>query len=381
MKMKLFTILAAMTVCAGALTACGSSKTESQPAAGTESTDATGSEAAAEPEKAIHVELIAKGFQHQFWQTVKMGAEDAAAEYGATTSFDGPATESDIADQITMLNASLAKNPTAICLAALDTESVTSQLEQAKASGIPVVGFDSGVPDAPEGTIAATAATDNREAAKIVADQFMANADFVAKLEAATEDAPVVIALFAQDVTSSSITLRTEGFIEHMKELAEEVHPGAVAVTGHSLYEEASENPAKVIIEVTVPATADTPTVKSAAQTFLSDDGLTAVFCSNEGTVTGFLAATNDGADLAEGGKYGDLIVAGFDAGSTLKNAVREGWFIGAVAQDPYQIGYQAVELAVKAASGEAVSDVDTGAVWYNAENIDEPDIAQLVYD
>ena len=44
-------------------------------------------------------------------------------------------------------------------------------------------------------------------------------------------------------------------------------------------------------------------------------------------------------------------------------------------------IGYKAVELAYKAAMGEAVADVDTGAQWYNATNIDEPAIALLVYD
>ena len=49
--------------------------------------------------------------------------------------------------------------------------------------------------------------------------------------------------------------------------------------------------------------------------------------------------------------------------------------------QDPYQIGYQAVDLAVKAAKGETVADVDTGAKWYNASNIDDEDIAKLVYD
>ena len=105
------------------------------------------------------------------------------------------------------------------------------------------------------------------------------------------------------------------------------------------------------------------------------------MFCSNEGAVTGFLAATADGEDLADGGKYADLVVAGFDAGTAQKNAVRNGWFYGSVTQDPYQIGYQAVDLAVKAANGEAVADVDTGAQWYNAENIDNPDIALLVYD
>ena len=62
-------------------------------------------------------------------------------------------------------------------------------------------------------------------------------------------------------------------------------------------------------------------------------------------------------------------------------NAVREGWFVGSVTQDPYMIGYLAVELAYKASQGEEVADVDTGAQWYTAENIDAPEIAILVYD
>ena len=74
-------------------------------------------------------------------------------------------------------------------------------------------------------------------------------------------------------------------------------------------------------------------------------------------------------------------MVAGFDAGASQKNAVRNGWFIGSVTQDPYMIGYYAVELAVKAANGEEVHDVDTGAQWYTAENIDDEMISMLVYD
>ena len=62
-------------------------------------------------------------------------------------------------------------------------------------------------------------------------------------------------------------------------------------------------------------------------------------------------------------------------------NAVRKGWFYGSVTQDPYSIGYKSVEMCVKAANGEAVEDVDTGAKWYDASNIDDADIAILVYD
>ena len=44
-------------------------------------------------------------------------------------------------------------------------------------------------------------------------------------------------------------------------------------------------------------------------------------------------------------------------------------------------IGYYSVELAVKAAKGETVADIDTGAQWYDASNIDDEMIAMLVYD
>ena len=49
--------------------------------------------------------------------------------------------------------------------------------------------------------------------------------------------------------------------------------------------------------------------------------------------------------------------------------------------QNPYQIGYQAVSLAVKASKGESVNNVDTGAEWYDKTNIDDPNIAQLLYE
>ena len=76
------------------------------------------------------------------------------------------------------------------------------------------------------------------------------------------------------------------------------------------------------------------------------------------------MSATSDGQDLnKENGKYKDIVVVGFDAGENQKNAVRNGWFYGSVTQDPYMIGYWAVELAVKAINGEEVPEiVDTDA-------------------
>ena len=70
-----------------------------------------------------------------------------------------------------MLVNAMAKNPSAICLAALDTNSVMDQLNQAMQRKIPIIGFDSGVPNAPEGAIYATAATNSYNAAGLAAEK------------------------------------------------------------------------------------------------------------------------------------------------------------------------------------------------------------------
>lgn len=328
----------------------------------------------------IYIPVMAKGFQHQFWQAVKAGSDAAAADYGVEIYFDGPASETEIDAQVNMVKTEMAKNPKALALAALSTDAVKEILEECASKNIPVIGFDSGVPDDTSGAVKATAATNNENAAALAAEKFGENADLVAKMQAATPEAPVVIGCLSQDAVSASVTGRTTGFVNKMAEVAEQYQPGKVSIEGHTLWEKKVDAPA-IIIRVEISATTEATAVQTAANALLNTSGITAIFCSNEGAVTGFLAAVSDGQDLADGGKYGDLIVAGFDAGSAQKNAVRQGWFYGSVTQDPYQIGYKAVEMAVKAANGEAVSDVDTGAQWYDASNIDDEMISLLVYD
>lgn len=329
-------------------------------------------------EERLYIPVMAKGFQHQFWQTVAAGAQKAAEDYDVDIYFDGPASETNIDEQVEMLKSEMAKNPKAIALAALSTDAVMAELQECVEKGIPVIGFDSGVPGAPEGAIKATASTDNENAAAIAAEKMMEQEGFADMLKAATAENPVVIAVISQEAVSGSIVGRTTGFVNKMVELASEYN--TVSVTGHDLWKNEVEG-AGVIVHVQISATTEATDVATASNAVLNMDGLKAVFLSNEGAVTGFLAATADGSDLAEGGRYDGLMVAGFDAGATQKNAVRNGWFIGSVTQDPYMIGYYAVELAVKAANGEEVSDVDTGAQWYTAENIDDEMISMLVYD
>ena len=383
MKKALLMMLALAMVLS--LVACGApqqSPTTSESAAPAESSAAVESPSAEESAAAKpYIAVISKGFQHKFWQTVLAGAQDAADKYGVDMTFDGPPSESDISVQVDMVNAALAKNPAALCLAALDTESLNEQLNTCIEKGIPVVGFDSGVPNAPEGAIVSTASTDNEAAGAIAAENMYEKVkDAVA---AATKDKPVVISVISQDATSASITGRTTGFVNKMFELCDAAQSGLVAVTGHDKWMKASTS-GDVAVEILVSIAASTSVTdcQTAAQAVLSKSPV-GVFCTNSGSVDGMLAATTDGSDLDRtSGKYKNVIAVGFDSGATLLNAIKNGWFDGAVTQDPYMIGYYAIELAVKSLNGETVEPlVDTGCKYYTADNMDDEDIAKLLYE
>jgi ribose transport system substrate-binding protein len=330
-----------------------------------------------------YIAVISKGWQHKFWVTVKEGAQAAADKYGVEMTFDGPDSESEISKQVEMLNAVMAKNPDALCLAALDTESVNEQLTTCKEKGIPVIGFDSGVPNAPEGSIMSTASTNN-EAAGALGAQNMYDVEAIkAAIAAATKDAPVVISVVSQDATSASITGRTTGFVNKMVELCEAVQAGLVAVTGHDTWAKASTS-GDIAVEIFVSIAASTAVTdcQTACQGVLQKAPI-GVFCTNSGTVDGMLAATTDGSDLDRAsGKYKDMIVVGFDSGKPLLTAITNEWFMGAVTQDPYHIGYYAVELAVKALDKETIDAVvDTGCKFYTKDNMADEDIAKLLYE
>jgi ribose transport system substrate-binding protein len=339
--------------------------------------------AACKPAK-MYIPVISKGFQHQFWQTVKAGAEDAAKKYDVQITFEGPPTEADIQPQVQMLVNAMAKKPAAIALAALDTNSVMDQLNEAIRRKIPIIGFDSGVPNAPKGSIYATAATNSYAAAGLAAEKmFPAIKD---KIMAATPAKPVTIIDFNQDATSMSVTSRGKGFRDKMIELI--VGAGRskddIKVTGNPAYL-TGDLPTKgkaIIIDVVVPATPKDTDLTNTAQAILNrvkSDNIVGMFCSNEGSARAVVTATNDGSALPT--QYPGLVVIGFDAGKAQKAAIRNKYFFGAITQDPYNIGYQAVELAYKAAKKQPVADVDTGAKFYDASNMDQPDIARLLYD
>ncbi|HKU96269.1 MAG TPA: ABC transporter substrate-binding protein [Vineibacter sp.] len=285
-----------------------------------------------------YIALISKGFQHQFWQAVKAGADKAAAELGARVTFEGPDSESQVDRQIDMLAAALAKKPAAIGFAALDSQAAIPLLRKAQQAKIPVIAFDSGVDsDIP----VATAATNNLAAAALAADKM---ADLIG--------GQGKVALLVHDQTSRTGIERRDGFTKRIK-------------SAH----------AKITIVATEYGGGDhlksTEITKAILQ---AHPDLKGMFGANEGSAIGVI---NGVKELNR-----KLVVVGYDSGAQQKQAIREGRMAGAITQNPIGIGYKTVDAALKAIKGQPVEKViDTGFYYYDKTNIDQPEIKAVLYD
>jgi ribose transport system substrate-binding protein len=331
MAVSLLVVLAMLVGCAAPATPVPAATTsEQQPAA--EPAAAT----AAKP----FIPVISKGFQHQFWQAVKQGAEQAAAEYNVDITFEGPATEAEVDRQIEMLQAALARNPQAICFAALDSQAAIPLLEEAQAKGIPVVGFDSGVDsDIP----VATASTDNIAAAALAADK-------MAELIGGSGK----VAVLVHDQTSRTGIDRRDGFVQRIEAAYPDIEIVNVDYGGGDHLR--STEIAKAVMQ--------------------ANPDLKGYFGANEGSIIGVINAVN------ELGTAGQLVVIGYDAGQLQKDAVRSGAVAGSITQNPVGIGYECVKAAYMAIQGQPVAKViDTGFFWYDASNMDEEKFIPLLYD
>ena len=163
-----------------------------------------------------YIPVISKGFQHQFWQAVKAGSEQAAVDFDVEITFEGPETEAMVDKQVEMFQTALDKNPAAICLAAVDSKAFEPLLQEAKEKGIPVIGFDSGVDsDIP----VTTAATDNVAAAALAADKM------VELIGGAGE-----VAVIAHDQTSRTGIDRVDGFVGQMESKYPDYHRCGCAI-------------------------------------------------------------------------------------------------------------------------------------------------------
>lgn len=284
------------------------------------------------------IALISKGFQHQFWQAVKAGADKAGAEFGANVTFEGPESESQVDRQMDMLAAALSRNPDAIGFAALDSQAAIPLLQQAQSAGIPIIAFDSGVDsDIP----LTTATTDNVAAAALAADKMAELIGGEGK-----------VAVVAHDQTSRTGIDRVDGFVNRIKEAYPNIEVVTVQYGGGDQLQ-------------------STEITKSI---LLANPDLKGIFGANEGSAIG---VANGKTELGS-----DIVVIGFDSGAAQKGMIQSGVMAGAITQNPVGIGYETVKAAIGALKGETLPAViDTGFYYYNADNMNDAEIAAVLYD
>lgn len=300
----------------------------------------SGFAAHAQQAQEVYIPLVSKGFQHQFWQAVKSGAEQAAKDFKVKVTFEGPETEAMVDKQIDMLSAALAKKPQAIGFAALDSQAAIPLLKKAQAAKIPVVAFDSGVDsDIP----VTTTTTDNKAAAALAADKM---AELIGKSGE--------VALVVHDQTSRTGVDRRDGFVNRIKSAYPNIKIVSVQYGGGDQLK-------------------STEITKSILQ---ASPNLKGIFGANEGSAIGVV---NGVKEMKRNGK---VVIIGYDSGKQQKNAIMDGSMAGAITQNPVRMGYKTVEMAVKAIKGEKLPKVvDTGFFWYDKTNIADPKIAAVLYD
>lgn len=331
-------------------------------------------------DKEYEFTCIIKSNDSSYWQAAIQGMEDAADELGVKINATGPNSESDIADQVNMLNTAINAGVDGVALAASDANAVLDSLGDAKEKGVPIVAFDSAVTEAPEGSVKCTVATDSRAAGAIAADHMYE----ALKDRIANADGLVRIGEVNMNATGTANIERGLGFIDEFAELAK-ADGKTVGVDGNEYYvnhcaDAGDAASADIVIEARVPATATVELCASEAQALLAKDDIIGIFGSNQGATEGIISANNNlnviGSDAAN-----DVIGVGFDAGATIKAAVSDGALLGAITQSPLVMGYYSVYALVAAANGQEIEDVPTAGYWYDSTNIDADDIAPNLYD
>ena len=382
----------ALMLCAAMVTSMSATAAfaaeEKEDAATEESADSTAAEDPTaqfdglKANEAYEFPMMVKSFQSTYWDAAQEGMKKASEELGVTYKAQGPNSESDIADQVNMINTAIASNPVGLGLAACDTSSVTDALKTCAEKGIPVVTFDTGIADAPEGSVVCEVCTDNAQAGAVAAENMYNSIKDVVK----DAEGQVVIGEVNQDATAQNIQQRGTGFINKMIELLQ-ADGKTVAVSGNEFYVNAAEGAdadakdADVVIQVAVPAQTTVELCSTEAQAILSQENCIAVFGSNQVSAEGVLAANANLNVLGSDPANGDVVGVGFDAGSIIKAAVKDGTFIGAVTQSPLMMGYYAIYALTAAANGQELKDVPTEGYWYDATNMEDENIAPNLYD
>lgn len=333
MKKRNLALLLALIFAVGMLAGCGSPDTA-------ETTPPPASENVNEPSATTYnIWVCDKSAVHQYHRALKLGCEAAAADLGVNLTYDAPAVSGDAAAQLDMFETAIAAKPDAICIGAIDQEACVACMEKAQAAGIPIFCYDNGVnSDIPVTTLA----TNDIEATRTLAEEIGKGCDGKGG-----------VLIIGHDQTSKNGVERTNGFIDALAELYPDME----------ILDVQYSNDAAVVTEI-------------AKNMITSNPDAAVIYGTCDNVVNGILNA------VSELGVEGKIKVIGYDSGKQQTDAIRAGTVFGSITQAPYSQGYDIVKLAVDYLNGETIPEtINATYYFYNAANIDEPEIAQCLYD
>lgn len=309
MYMKKFFALALSLVMALSLVACG--QKEEAPAEGEE----TPAEETPAETSDIEVAVVLKTLASEYWGYVKAGCDAAAADRGIKVTVVGPGAESDIEGQVAMIEQQIGAGCDAIVCAPNDAGAAAGALQAALDAGIPVLSVDTNVGIEGQTSFVGTSNVDAAyEGAKWAIEQV-------------GSDAKAVI-IYGQEGDNTS-NMRREGYEKACTEAGVEV---LSALSGQNTTDGA------------------TKTMEDLLNAY--PDQIKMVFCHNDDTAIGAMNACKNAGVT-------DMTIVGFDGNASAVDLILAGEMVKAtVAQQPYEMGYQVVEAAVKAINGETVEEV-----------------------
>ncbi|MBX7254739.1 MAG: ABC transporter substrate-binding protein [Candidatus Hydrogenedentes bacterium] len=281
--------------------------------------------------------VVPKGLTHQFWLTVKKGAETAASERNIKMTWLGPEKETDVVKQINIIEDMLGSGVNGIVMAACDQDALVDVVKRASEKGVTVVTIDSGVnSDIPVSFVA----TDNTAGASAAAKELA---------QLIGNEGEVGVIPFVKGAATSE--LREQGF---MKGIAE--FPNIKVVSVQHCQSDVSK-----AMNITEDMLTSNPNLKG-------------IFAANEPAALGAAQA------IKAAGKAGQIKIVAFDASDDEISALKEGTIQALVVQNPFKMGYEGVKAAYDYIKGEKVEKrIDTGVTIVTQQNLNDLEVQKLL--
>lgn len=317
---KLVSILLCMVLAAALLAGCGNKAENgaSDDSASKQTDENKGEPTGGSGSDTYKVILITMDSTDQHWVNVDKGAEKAAQELGNVEYKWMAPDKKDDAQQIERVNNAIADGANAIMIAANGPDAITAALEEAKDAGVKIIYVDS-----PANTDAvATFATNNEAAGELAGDQMLEALEAAGKTEGK-------IGIVNVNSSTQSTVDREAGFRK------------ALEGTDYEIFE-------------TQYGEGDVAKSQDIADNYITQ-GVVGIFGANEGSTVGIGNAIK--------GAGGGIIGVGFDKSDAILSLIKDGSIICTMVQNPEVMGYEGMKAAVKALTGEEITDknVDTG--------------------